>query len=168
MTLLATGALHHVNMLEIIRHPWFISAISAFLGAQILKFVIAWVRQRKCNFHELRSSGGMPSSHSSLVAALACAIGFTDGFDAPYAMIAVGFGLIVLCDAATLRREAGEHAKILNIIIRKLNDKLDEGERIEVSKLKERLGHKRREVLAGVLFGIGVALAVCAIWDFWK
>jgi len=164
----AAGALHHVNMLEVVRHPWFISSVSSFIGAQILKFLIAWCRYRTWNFRELHASGGMPSSHAAFVAALACAIGFTDGFDAPYAMIAVGFGLLVVCDAATLRRQAGEHAKLLNIIIGKLNDRLDADERIEVEKLRERLGHRRREVLVGTLFGILVAFVVCAVWDFWK
>jgi len=164
----AAGALYHVNMLEIVRHPWFMSAMTAFFGAQVLKFVIAWLRHRTWNFRELRSAGGMPSSHSALVAALSCAVGFTDGFDEPYAMIAVGFGLLVLCDAATVRRQAGEHAKILNIIIGKLNDQLGDSERIEVEKLKERIGHKRREVLAGTIFGILVAFVVCSVWDFWK
>ena len=168
MMVLATGVLRHANMLEIVRHPWFVSAISAFLGAQVVKFAIKRIRSGKWNFRELRSAGGMPSSHSALVSALASAVGFTDGFDAPYAMIAVGFGLVVLCDAATLRREAGEHAKLLNLLIRKFNDRLDDDERIEVAKLKERLGHRRREVLAGLVFGILVAVLVCSVWDFWK
>jgi len=166
--MLAAGVLHHVNMLEVVRHPWFMSAMTAFVGAQVLKFVIGGLRNRTWNLRELASAGGMPSSHSALVAALACAVGFTDGFDEPYAMIAVGFGLLVICDAATLRREAGEHAKILNIIVGKLNDRLDDNERIAVAKLTERLGHKRREVLAGALLGIFVALVICGIWDFWK
>ena len=59
-------------------------------------------------------------------------------------------------------------AKLLNIVIGKLNDRLDADERIEVAKLKERLGHRRREVLAGTIFGILVALVVCGVWDFWK
>ena len=166
--IIAAGVLHHPNMLEVVRHPWFISSVSGFLGAQVLKLIIAWWRHRTWNFRELYASGGMPSSHSAFVAALACAVGFTDGFDAPYAMIAVGFGLLVVCDAATVRRQAGEHAKLLNIVIGKLNDRLDADERIEVAKLKERLGHKRREVLAGTLFGILVAFFVCGVWDFWK
>jgi len=166
--LLAVGALHHVNMLEIVRHPWFISAMTAFFGAQIIKLLIAWLRHRTWNLRELLSAGGMPSSHSAMVAALASAIGFTDGFGAPYAMIAVGLGIIVLCDAATVRREAGEHARLLNIIIGKLNDRLSADERIEVAKLKERLGHKRCEVVVGTLFGIFNAFLICGIWDFWK
>ena len=78
------------------------------------------------------------------------------------------YGLIVLCDAATLRREAGRHAELLNHIVEKLNDHFDEAERIEARRLKERLGHKRREVFVGVVFGMFVAYVVCAIWDFWK
>lgn len=100
--------------------------------------------------------------------ALATAVGLTEGFDTPYAMIAVGFGLIVLCDAATLRREAGRHAKLLNRIVEKLNDRLEEVDRIEARRLKESIGHKRREVIAGVAVGMIVAYGVCGVWDFWK
>ena len=157
-----------MNMLEVIRHPWFISAVVGFLGAQVLKVFHARWHEGRWNWHELWASGGMPSSHSAFVAALACAVGFTDGFDAPYAMIAVGFGLLVICDAATVRRQAGEHAKFLNIIIGKLNDRLSADERIEVAKLRERLGHKRREVFVGTLLGVFVAFVVCSVWDFWK
>ena len=82
-------------------------------------------------------------------------------------MIAVGLGLIVLVDAVTLRREAGEHARLLNRIVAHLNTVNDE-DRLEVAKLQERLGHSCREMLAGVVFGAAIAYVVCAIWDFWK
>lgn len=164
----AVGIVKDVNVFEIVRHPWFISSFMAGGLAQLIKFTIAFLKTRKMNFSYLMTSGGMPSAHSSLVSALACAVGFTEGFDAPYAMIAVGLGLIVLCDAATLRREAGKHAELLNNIVVKLNDHFDETDRIEVRRLKERLGHKRREVVVGVVFGMTVAYCVCAIWDFWK
>jgi acid phosphatase family membrane protein YuiD len=74
----------------------------------------------------------------------------------------------VLCDAATLRREAGRHAKLLNQLVEKVNHQLDAKERIEVTRLKESIGHKRREVIAGVLVGISIAYAICGVWDFWK
>ena len=165
--LIASGALHHLNVLEIIRHPWFISAFAAASCAQVLKFLVSSARSHRLRWRELVSAGGMPSVHSALVSALAFAIGFTEGFDAPYAMIAVGLGLIVLVDAVTLRREAGEHAQLLNRIVRHLNN-INEEDRLEAAKLEERLGHSCREMLAGVAFGAVVAFAVCAIWDFWK
>ena len=93
-------------------------------------------------------------------------MGLTDGFDSSVAMIAVGFGLIVLCDAATLRRAAGEHARILNQIVAKLRG--SEDLKVEAAHLQERLGHRRREVLVGVAFGMATAYLVCRTWDFWK
>ena len=162
------GIIHDANLFEIVRHPWFISAFVAGGAAQILKFIIGCWRTRRLDLSYLAGAGGMPSSHSALVSALATAVGLTEGFDAPDAMIAVGFGLRVLCDAATLRRAAGEHAKLLNRIVEKLNDGLDEADRLEAERLRERLGHSRREVIAGMLFGIAVAFFVCAVWDFWK
>ena len=163
----SAGALHHVNFLEIVRHPWFMSAFVAGGSAQLLKFLISSFRTRKVQWGEVFSAGGVPSGHSALVSALAFAIGFTEGFDAPYAMIAVGLGLIVLVDAVTLRREAGEHARLLNRIVAHLNN-VNEDDRLEAAKLQERLGHSCREMLAGVAFGAIVAYVVCAIWDFWK
>lgn len=166
--LFAVGIVKDVNIFEIVRHPWFVSAFLAGGLAQLVKFSMSFLRTGSANFSYFATSGGMPSAHSALVSALATAVGLTEGFDAPYVMIGVGFGLIVLCDAATLRRETGRHAALLNRLVDKLNDRLEPSERIEVRRLKERLGHKRREVVAGVVFGMFVAYGVCAVWDFWK
>ncbi len=162
-----TGAIQHLNCLEIIRHPWFISTFLAAGSAQFLKFALASVRARTPVWRELVTAGGMPSVHSALVSSLAMAVGLTEGFDTPYAMIAVGLGLIVLVDAVTLRREAGKHARLLNRIVSHLNN-INEDDRLEAARLEERLGHSQREMLAGVVYGVFVALVVCAIWDFWK
>ena len=144
------------------------SAFLAALSAQLIKMVDVWLKTGRMDLRRaLKSSGGMPSTHSALVSALSLAICMTDGFDKPYSMVAVGLSLIVLVDAATLRREAGEHAKLLNRIVAHLNTANDD-DRLEAQRLEERLGHSRREVLAGVLWGCFVAWAVCACWDFWK
>lgn len=165
--LLGMGIVHHVNFLEIVRHPWFMSSVLAAVSAHLLKMLVKRVTNGVWDWRELKSSGGMPSVHASLVSALAFAVGLTDGFDTPYAMVAAGFALVVLIDAATLRRESGEHAKLLNRIIAHLNS-VSESDRIEARRLEERLGHRRREVIAGVLWGCLVAFSVCAVWDFWK
>ena len=162
----AMGIIRDINPFEIIRHPWFISAFMAGGCAQLIKFTVNWWRTRNMELRYLRTAGGMPSSHSALVSALSTAVGLTDGFDSPYAMIAVGFGLLVLCDAATLRRSAGEHARLLNKIVAALNASDDV--KIEAAHLQEMLGHRRREVVAGVVLGIVTAVLVCALWDFWK
>ncbi len=158
------GLIRDVNPFEIIRHPWFISAFFAGGLAQLIKFTVAAIRLRRFDFSLLSSAGGMPSSHSALVTALAVSVGLTEGFDSHEAMIAVGFGTIVLADAATLRRAVGEQAKLLNRIV----DKLGGSDKFGIKRLRERLGHTRREVVGGVLFGMAVAYVVCRFWDFWK
>ena len=154
--LFATGIIRHVNFLEIVRHPWFMSAFISVLSSHVLKLVIARLKHGVWDWRELKASGGMPSTHSALVSSLAFAVGLTDGFD-----------FVVLIDAATLRRESGEHARLLNRIVEHLNS-VSESDRIEARRLKERLGHRRREVLAGTIWGCFVAFVVCAVWDFWK
>ena len=155
-----------LNALEIVRHPWFISAFAAGSLAQLFKMLSNWKKTRRMDFSHLFMSGGMPSAHSALVTALSVAVGLTDGFNSPIAMIAVGFGLLVLFDAATLRRAAGEHARLLNKIVERLN--ASDEVKIEAAHLQEMLGHRRREVLAGVVLGIATAIFVCSVWDFWK
>ena len=153
-----------LNALEIVRHPWFISAFAAGSLAQLFKMLSNWKKTRRMDFSHLFMSGGMPSAHSALVTALSVAVGLTDGFNSPIAMIAVGFATITIADAVSLRRAAGEQAKLLNRIVERLNEFAP----FKAERLQERLGHKRREVLGGILFGIAVAVSVCGIWDFWK
>jgi len=155
-----------LNALEIIRHPWFISAFLAGGLAQCIKLAQGWFRTRKLDRKFYAAAGGMPSAHTALVTALSVAVGLTNGFDTPEAMIAVGFGTITIADALSVRRAAGDHARLLNRIVERLN--LTGEERFEAERLRERLGHNRLEVLAGLLFGIAVAVTVCGIWDFWK
>lgn len=153
-----------LNALEIVRHPWFISAFAAGSLAQLFKMLSNWKKTHRLDFSHLFMSGGMPSAHSALVTALSVAVGLTDGFNSPIAMIAVGFATITIADAVSLRRAAGKQAKLLNRIVERLNESAP----FEAERLQERLGHKRREVLGGILFGIAVAVSVCGIWDFWK
>ena len=158
------GLIRDINPFEIIRHPWFISAFFAGGLAQLIKFTVVAIRLRRFDFPLLWSAGGMPSAHAALVTALAVSVGLAEGFDSHEAMIAVGFGTIVLADAATLRRAAGDQAALLNRIV----DRLGGPEKFGVKRLRERLGHTRREVIGGVFFGMAVAYVVCRFWDFWK
>lgn len=106
------------------------------------------------------STGGMPSSHSATVAGIAFGIGYTEGFDTPLATLAVAFAVITMLDAATVRRAAGEHAKVLNAIVHDIKElKFKPKERF-----RELLGHTRKEVLWGMVVGIAWATLVCHLW----
>lgn len=135
--------------------PLVVSGIAWFI-AQLLKTVVNIVTERRLNFVSLMASGGMPSSHSATVSALAVSIGFTEGFASPFFAIAFLFAYIVMYDAAGVRRETGEQAKILN----KMLIDLTEGHTDEMPKqLKELVGHTPLQVFAGAVLGIAIAIA---------
>jgi len=140
--------------------PWFCCALGGWIVASIIKMIINYIKTREIDFVYLVSTGGMPSSHSATVAALAFSIGYTDGFGTPLATLATAFAVITMFDAATVRHAAGEHAKVLNAIVRDIKalDFKPHG------RFKELLGHTRKEVLWGMVVGIVWATALCAVW----
>jgi acid phosphatase family membrane protein YuiD len=95
----------------------------------------------------LFETGGMPSSHSALVSALATGIGRTQGWDTPQFAIATVFAFIVMYDAAGIRRAAGKQAKVLNQIMVEVFEE-------EQDPLKELLGHTPAQVVAGSVLGV--------------
>ena len=99
-------------------NPVLLTGIAAWAVAQILKLMIATAVYRKFDIVYLTTGGGMPSSHSALVCSTAVACGVSAGFDAPVFAVAVVVAFIVMYDAAHVRRETGEQAKVLNYILR--------------------------------------------------
>lgn len=88
--------------------------------AQSLKVLIGLVREKKFNFIWLLRTGGMPSAHSSAVAALAFSLGKELGFSSPIFALSCFFALLTMFDAQTWRRSIGVQARILNKIIQDL------------------------------------------------
>lgn len=130
------------------------STLSAFV-AQVLK--IFWYRKhgRPVNFRVLVETGGMPSSHSAAMSALATGAGLVSGFRSVDFAVALGLALIVMYDAAGVRLAAGRMATVLN----KMTEDFYSNHPTQVPKrLKELLGHTPYEVLAGGLLGIAIAL----------
>ena len=128
-----------------------ISIFSCFL-AQFIKIFTG--KESKIDFRRISISGGMPSSHSSFVTALAVLVGFDKGFaSTEFAMTAV-FAVIVMYDASGVRRAVGKQAEILNQIV----DDFFHGKFDQHERLKELVGHTPKEVLAGALLGILVGI----------
>ena len=127
-----------------------LAAVAAWSLAQIIKVPLDYLFTRELNWHLLLSAGGMPSSHSALVAGLAWAMGLEYGFDSAAFAIAAVFSMIVIYDATGVRRAAGEHARVINRMI----EDLASGHPLKEEELKELLGHTPGQVLAGTLFGI--------------
>ena len=135
---------------DVFQNKILIASLVSCLLAQLLKILFHKLSKKEWDVTRCIGSGGMPSSHSSSVCTLATCVGIELGFASPYFAIVVVFSLIVMYDAAGVRKAAGEQAKILNRIIKKF-----EKQEFQIDKeLKELIGHTKPEVWAGALFGI--------------
>ncbi|WP_047150522.1 divergent PAP2 family protein [Aneurinibacillus tyrosinisolvens] len=137
------------------------SALLAIGVAQVVKVPITYFAVRKWNWSLIFSTGGMPSSHSAAVTALATAVGFVEGLRSTLFAISAIFAIIVMFDAAGVRRHAGTHAAVLNLLVEDFNQLIDELKTMRIKprreraeKLKELLGHQPSEVLIGGWLGI--------------
>jgi acid phosphatase family membrane protein YuiD len=128
--------------------------IIVWVFTQGLKVLIYYIRHHKINFRLFIGSGGMPSSHSALVSCLATTIGLEAGWSSPVFLLALGMAMVIMTDAAGVRRAAGQQAKILN----EMMDDMYSSTPIPPQKLKELLGHTPVQVLVGAFIGIGMAL----------
>jgi len=143
---------HLPDSLEII---W--SCVLAAIAAQVIKCLIFLIIKKPVTFRTLVQTGGMPSSHSALVACLATGVGLIDGFSSTTFAIASGFAAVVMYDAAGLRQAAGRMAGILN----KMTEDLYKHRSDYVpARLRELLGHTPYEVIAGALLGALTAILV--------
>ena len=125
----------------------------AWAVAQGLKVLIYYVRYHKINFRLFVGTGGMPSSHSAFVSCLATTIGFETAWNSPVFLLALGMAVVIMSDAAGVRRAAGQQAKILN----QMMDEFYSSRTFQQKRLKELLGHTPIQVLMGALIGVGVA-----------
>ncbi len=133
-----------------------VAGLVSVLLAQILKIVYYYIKEGSLNPKSLISTGGMPSSHAAMVTGLSMAVGLQEGWTSTLFCVCVIFSLVVLYDAAGIRRAAGKQATVLNQVI---EDVLQKGE-FKPEKLSEFLGHTPLEVVVGSLLGIGIAFSL--------
>lgn len=153
-------------------------AFIAWLSAQVIKTVLAYIPSKQVVWERMVGAGGMPSSHSSFVCALAVATAKKVGYTSPEFALALGIAAVVMYDAMGVRRAAGEQAKVLNKMVTDFKDMfqllkeefdaLTRGEQFKAlereggKKLKEFLGHTPLEVLCGALLGILISAFIPA------
>jgi uncharacterized protein len=125
---------------------------AAWLVAQVLKVLVSLFIEHRINLRLLVSAGGMPSSHSTLVAGLATAVAIQHGVGSSLFAIVFVFAIIVMYDAAGVRRAVGIQAQILNQMI----EELFAGHPISETHLRELIGHTPVQVFVGAALGIGL------------
>ncbi len=135
----------------ILRYKYIIVPFVTWFGIQLFKVLYKRVHEGVWDIERILGAGGMPSSHSAIAVSLATMIGKNVGWDTPIFALSVIFSLVVMYDAAGVRRAVGKQARILNDILN--NQKLSNAE-----KLQEMTGHTPIQVAAGALIGIIVGL----------
>ena len=137
------------------------AACLAWLLAQVFKVIITLAMTKKLSPERLWGAGGMPSAHSAMVCALTVSLARFDGVTSPVFALSVMFAFVTMYDAMGVRREAGEHARLLNKYLNQLEtqnadidgDGIPDKEYDEI-ELKEFIGHTPLQVLGGVLLRV--------------
>src|SRR5215218_1865217 len=128
----------------------------AWAAAQLSKPLIHYVHSRELNVRYFVTAGGMPSSHSAVVVALATRVGIDTGLSSvPFALASV-FAAVVMYDAAGVRRAVSLQARVLNRML----TEMIEAQQINEQRLRELIGHTPFEVFVGGLLGALSALSL--------
>ena len=142
-------------MSQLLANDALIVATLAWTLAQLSKLLIVLLRERQFQLSYLTSAGGMPSSHSAVVVALAMRVALDEGVDSPLFALAFVFARVGLYDAARIRRAVSVQARILSRML----EEVLELKRCNEPRLLELLGHTPFEVFIGSLLGLLVALS---------
>lgn len=143
------------TLTDLLGNRWLWTAIVASTSAQVLKVLLILLLERRWHPGAFMETGGMPSSHSAMVAALSTGIGLTEGWNTPLFAVAATFALIVMYDATGVRQSSGVQARLLNELVEELRAVVREG--FAPQPLRVLLGHTYLEVFVGTLIGIFAA-----------
>ena len=144
---------------ELIHNRIFMSAVTGWFVAQVLKTIIYMIVNKQFVAERLVGSGGMPSSHSATVCALATATGFEYGAGSFEFAISIILAIIVMYDARGVRRETGIQAKLLNDLVQTFVD-MGRSELSAYDRLTEFVGHTPLQVFAGAILGILISVGI--------
>jgi len=142
---------------------YLITPFAAWLVAGVTKFMVNSIKAKKLAFG-LIGYGGLPSNHSAIVSSMVFLIAFKEGISDPAFGVAITLAFIVLLDANSLRQQVGKHAKAINVLNRINQD--NQANQTE-KPLRERMGHTRIEILAGIIVGAIVAYALYTLLFGW-
>lgn len=144
------------NLQKIMNNKFLYVPLIVWFCIQLFKVIYELVTTKKFNFKRILGAGGMPSSHTAVVTSLSAMIGKSQGFDTPIFAVSVIFALVVMYDAAGVRRAAGRQAHLLNKLVETPGLS---GVQVQ-EKLVEVLGHTPLQVFVGAAIGIVVGLLV--------
>ena len=145
------------SILEILNNRILIAGCLAWACSQVIKTLIHLVINHRLVWERLVGDGGMPSSHSATVTAVAVMTGLLRGWNSAEFAIAAILAIVVMHDAMGVRQETGKQAKAINSMM-EMFETLGAKNLTPEETLKEFVGHTPLQVLAGLLLGLTVAL----------
>ncbi|RKI91686.1 divergent PAP2 family protein [Parablautia intestinalis] len=146
---------------DLLQNQVFVSAALGWLVAQVLKTLIHLILTKQFVAERMVGGGGMPSSHSATVCALATSTGIKYGGGSFEFAITAMLAIIVMYDAMGVRRETGKQGRVLNEMMEVF---MNMGKQISVEeRLKEFVGHTPLQVLMGAILGTLIAMAVMGV-----
>lgn len=149
------------NFLHLFGNYHVICPFFGFISAQVIKLIITLLGAKKLDPKKLIENGGMPSSHTATVCALAFSLGIVEGFDSPITAVSFVLAMVVIIDALGVRRAAGRHAQVINKIVHDLFEQ--KTTKYLAKDLKEYIGHEPLEVFVGAIIGIAVPYIIAPI-----
>ncbi|GAA5500697.1 hypothetical protein Dxin01_00422 [Deinococcus xinjiangensis] len=141
-----------MQLSDLLHNRWLWTAMVASLSAQLVKVFLILLLERRWRPEAFMETGGMPSSHSAMVAALSTGVALTQGLSSPLFAACAVFASIIIYDATGVRHSSGVQAKLLNELLTELRDVVREG--FAPKPIKVLLGHTYLEVFVGTLLGI--------------
>ena len=141
---------------QILQNKIIMSAVIGTIICQTWKVLHNLFWEKRLDGKLFFATGGMPSSHSTFVAALATAIGYTEGWLSPIFLLSLGFAMVTIRDAFGVRHTVDDLIKTVNDIIHK--------KKFKMVMIKKIAGHTPIQVMIGTLLGIGVAVGVYFLW----
>jgi acid phosphatase family membrane protein YuiD len=135
-----------------------INGFTSWIAAQVLKTIIYAVIHKKIDWLRLLGGGGMPSSHSATVTAIAATCAIYYGLASFEFGVTVILAFIVMHDAMGVRLETGKQTKVINQLIEFIDSM--GSDLTPEEKLKEFVGHTPPQVFGGILLGLTVTFVL--------
>ena len=135
-------------------YVYLIAPFLTWFIAGSLKFLVNSIRSGNAAY-KLVGYGGLPSNHSAIVTCMVTLISFKEGIENPAFGVSLTLAFIVILDASSLRRQVGEHATRINLLNQSNNG---------YNPLRERIGHSRIEIAAGIAVGMVVGFILAMIF----
>jgi len=152
-------------MLDISQYYIFLIPIAIGTLIHAIKFVLYLLRHDynwKLAVEHGLTYGHMPSSHTGFAISIITSVGHYEGINTGAFAVAVALAIFIIDDAIRLRIQMGDQARYMNIVTQRLGLSPE-----EFPRLKERVGHRKIEVVVGGILGLLFTLGLIRLLEIY-